>query len=84
MSCRVTPRARRSAIKGERMGALLVAIKAPPVDGKANEELISFLSKLTGIAKSRISIIKGLSGREKTLLFHNVKEEQLTFEASSD
>lgn len=38
---------------------------APPIDGKANTELIDFLSKKLNIAKSFISIKRGQSGRVK-------------------
>ncbi|HPW45426.1 MAG TPA: DUF167 domain-containing protein [bacterium] len=79
LNCRVTPRAKKSAIKGERLGVLQVALNAPPVDGKANEELIRLLSKSTGIPKSRILIIKGLAGRDKSVLFQGVTEKDLVF-----
>ena len=79
VNCRVTPRAKRSTIKGEKLGVLQVALNAPPVDGKANDELIHLLSKSTGIPKSRIHIIKGLSGRDKSVLFQDVTEKNLTF-----
>ena len=42
-------------------------VSSPPVDGKANKELIEFLSKLLSIRKSDISIIKGETGRSKLL-----------------
>jgi uncharacterized protein (TIGR00251 family) len=42
-----------------------VKIAAPPEKGKANRELIDFLSSRLGIKKSSITIIKGETGRSK-------------------
>ncbi len=44
----VKPGASKTEILGERNGALHIALAAPPVDGKANEELLKFLRKQTG------------------------------------
>ncbi|MBW2966097.1 DUF167 domain-containing protein [Candidatus Woesearchaeota archaeon] len=44
--------------------ALRISIKAVPAKGKANQELIKFLSKLL---KKKVTIIKGLTNREKIL-----------------
>ena len=42
-------------------------ITAPPVDGKANEAVIKFLSKLFGVSKSSITILSGETGRHKRI-----------------
>jgi uncharacterized protein (TIGR00251 family) len=44
---------------------------APPVDGKANEALIALLAKEFGVPKSSIEIIKGQTGRNKTVRIEN-------------
>ena len=44
-----------------------IAISTPPIDGKANEALIKFLSKKLKIAKSNIEIVKGLTSKDKTI-----------------
>jgi uncharacterized protein (TIGR00251 family) len=46
-------------------GTVIIALCAQPVDGKANQELIRFLSKKLGIAKSLVTIKRGQSGRVK-------------------
>jgi len=51
-----------------------IRIKAPPVDGKANKHLITFLAKAFKVAKSDITIISGQTGRNKRLL---IKSPQL-------
>lgn len=63
----LTPRASKNKIKGWRGEELCVSITSPPVDGKANDELIKFLSKKFGVPKSAISIVKGETSRHKTL-----------------
>lgn len=45
--------------------SVTIAIAAPPIDGKANQELIRFLSQQLGVAKSLITIKRGHSGRVK-------------------
>ncbi len=47
-----------------------------PIEGKANKCLVEFLSKQFKIPKSNIEILKGETGREKTLLFKNIDEEK--------
>lgn len=48
-------------------GRLKVALTAPPVDGKANEALRRFVAEATGVASSRVEILRGDTGREKTI-----------------
>jgi uncharacterized protein (TIGR00251 family) len=64
---RVKPRASKSAVLGVREGELEVAVRAPPVDGRANEELVRVLAEYFDIAKSTISIARGKSGRSKVV-----------------
>ena len=46
---------------------LKIQIAAPPVDGKANEALVEFLSKLIDQPKRNFEVTRGLSGRKKTV-----------------
>ncbi len=46
---RVTPRASANAVAGERDGALLVRVSAPPVEGKANDAVVAVLAKALGL-----------------------------------
>lgn len=64
---RVIPRASRTEIVGLIEGALKVRLKAPPVDGAANEELVKFLSKKLGVAKGNVEIIAGQTSKIKRL-----------------
>jgi uncharacterized protein (TIGR00251 family) len=65
LQVRVKPRASRDAIDGERDGALVVRLKAPPVDGAANEALSRFLGRVLRVAPSAVRIVKGGSARQK-------------------
>ena len=46
-------------------GAWLAQLKSPPVDGKANKELIALIAGHFGCPKSAVSIKSGASGRMK-------------------
>lgn len=56
-----------------------VKITAQPVEGKANKALIEFLSKELRIPKTSIEIVRGISGKEKTLLFRSFDDEKVKF-----
>jgi len=44
---------------------LKVRIKAPPVDGKANEAIIEYLSEILKLPKSKITLLKGTTSKFK-------------------
>jgi hypothetical protein len=50
---------------------------APPVDGKANDALIKFLSKKLKCAISWLTLTKGHSDRKKTILIENITYEDI-------
>ncbi len=64
---RVQPRASRDALGGEREGALVVRLTAPPVEGAANEALARFLGRTLGVAPSAVRVVSGTAGRNKVL-----------------
>jgi hypothetical protein len=64
---RVQPRASRDALSGEREGALVVRLTAPPVEGAANEALARFLGKALGVAPSAVRVVSGATGRNKVV-----------------
>jgi hypothetical protein len=66
LALRVTPRSSRNQIVGVlNDGTIKVHIAAPPADDDANRELLSFLSEVLGVPKSKIDIVAGVSGRDK-------------------
>ena len=69
---RVTPNARRSEILGwgsDEKGrpVLMVKLAAPPVDGKANTELLRFMAGLLDCSKSQVQLLRGEGSRQKVL-----------------
>ncbi len=66
IAVRVTPRASRNEIVGIlNDGTVKIRLTAAPVDGKANEALRKFLAEVLDVAKSRIDIVAGETGRDK-------------------
>jgi uncharacterized protein (TIGR00251 family) len=65
LQVRVKPNARASLLEQSADGEWLAQVKAPPVDGKANQELIALVARRFGCAKSAVSIKTGASGRTK-------------------
>ncbi|MGO4909402.1 DUF167 domain-containing protein [Pseudorhodobacter sp. W20_MBD10_FR17] len=61
---RVTPNASRNTITTED-GAIRVYVTTIPEDGKATAAVIKLLAKSLGVAKSRITLIRGATGRDK-------------------
>jgi uncharacterized protein (TIGR00251 family) len=64
---RVQPRASRDALSGERDGALVVRLTAPPVEGAANDALARFLGRALGVAPSAVRVVSGATGRNKVV-----------------
>jgi uncharacterized protein (TIGR00251 family) len=61
----VKPNARVSALEQKEDGTWLAQIKSPPVDGKANDELLALVAKHFGCRKSDVSIKSGSASRVK-------------------
>jgi hypothetical protein len=61
------PRAKQSKIEEIGENQLMISLKSPPVDGKANRELIKLLAKRYGVSDSAITIKSGLSSRQKLI-----------------
>jgi uncharacterized protein len=62
---KVKPNSRASLLEQQKDGMWLAQIKSPPVDGKANEELIALVAKHFKCRKSDVSIKSGGSSRIK-------------------
>ena len=67
----VQPRASREgiALMGDR---LKVSVNAPPVDGKANEAVVRALAEALGVPRASVEILRGESGRRKTVRIRGV------------
>jgi uncharacterized protein len=73
----IQPNSSRNKITGYADGVLKVKITAPPVEGKANQKLIEFLSDVFDIAKSNIKIASGLTGKRKILDIDTLSPEEI-------
>ena len=62
---KVKPNARTSALTEQEDGSWLAQLKAPPIDGKANEALIELVAKHWNVRKAQVSIKSGASSRMK-------------------
>jgi uncharacterized protein (TIGR00251 family) len=71
---RVTPRAGRNELAGERDGVLLVRVTAPPEGGKANVAVCRVIAKALGVAPSRVSVVRGAGSRQKVLEIEGLDE----------
>jgi len=65
---RVVPRSSRNEIAGIMSdGSIKIRLTAPPVEGKANQALVEFLSGVLDVPRSKIDIVAGLNSREKLI-----------------
>ena len=62
---KVKPNARVYGLEELSDGSWLARIKAPPIDGKANIELVTLIARHFGVRKAQVSIKHGASGRLK-------------------
>jgi len=62
---KVKPNARASLLTQAEDGSWLAQLKAAPVDGKANQELIALVARQFGCVKAAVTIKSGASGRLK-------------------
>jgi len=65
LQVKVKPRARASSLEQAADGTWLARIKSPPVDGKANAELVALVAAHFGCRKADVEIKSGASGRHK-------------------
>jgi uncharacterized protein (TIGR00251 family) len=75
---RVSPNAKCTELRGA-YGHVVVKLRvaAPPVGGKANAEVERFVAEKVGAEPSRVRIVRGLSGRDKTVFVDGVGAERV-------
>ncbi len=73
----VHPNARGNEVQGEKDGIWQLKVAAPPVRGRANQELVKFLSDVLQTSKSNLEIEQGLSGRRKLMAISGLSLEQV-------
>jgi hypothetical protein len=78
IAVKVQPGARKNGITGYSDSVLRVKIAAPPMEGKANKELIAYFSDILDVRKSAITIEKGQTSRNKLISIEGVDEARLS------
>ena len=76
LAIRVVPRASKAGVAGTRDGAVLVRLRAAPVDGAANAELIETLARALGLPKRAITIAAGTTSRRKRVRVDGLAHEE--------
>ena len=78
ITVRLQPRAFLDEILGlNEEGLLSVSVKAPPVDGGANEVLVQLLGKMLGIRKGSIALVSGAKARNKIIEVEGLTASEL-------
>jgi uncharacterized protein (TIGR00251 family) len=77
LTLKIRPGARQTQFAGRYGEAWKLHVSAPPVDGKANEAIIRFLAKLTGVRQDSVRIVTGFTGSTKIVEIEGVDAETL-------
>lgn len=67
LQVRVKPNAKVSSLEQQPDGSWIAKLKAAPVDGMANEELVGLVAERLGCRKSAVTIKSGAGGRMKLI-----------------
>jgi uncharacterized protein (TIGR00251 family) len=74
---RLQLRAARDEIVGERDGALLVRLTAPPVEGRANAALCRLVARRLAVAPSRVAVVRGAKSRDKVVAVEGLSSAEV-------
>jgi uncharacterized protein len=67
IAIRVKPGSARPAVGGEHAGALVVAVSARAVDGKATEAALAAVADAFGVRRSAVRLVSGAASRTKVV-----------------
>lgn len=73
----VQPKASRNAVAGLHDGCLKIAVTTPPVDGKANAAVATFLAELLKVAKRDVRLHSGQTSRRKVFQVSGITVEEV-------
>jgi len=78
ISIKVVTNAPKNAVVGKMAdGTIKIRIKAKPIQGKANDALISFLCEELQISKSRVMIVSGKRSQRKKVQIKGLANEEV-------
>jgi uncharacterized protein (TIGR00251 family) len=78
LAVKVIPNASRSELRLDEGRRLIARLAAPPLEGKANRELIKIIAKTFRIPQGSIEILQGKSGREKVVLLVGAERQSVS------
>ncbi len=73
----VVPRSSRCEFSGVHNNALRIKLTSPPVENEANLQCCTMIAQKLGIARGRVSIIRGNTTRKKILKIEGVSEREV-------
>ncbi|NLD67475.1 MAG: DUF167 domain-containing protein [Limnobacter sp.] len=79
----VQPGAQRTLVVGIHDGCLKLRVAAPPVDGRANDEILRWLSKLLAVPRAQLRIVAGESSRRKSVAIDDALDAATLVQALS-
>ncbi len=65
LKCHLQPKASRDEFSGQHGDRLKIRLQAPPIEGRANSQLIRFLALQFGVARKAVTLLSGELGRQK-------------------
>ena len=77
ISVKIQPGASRNEVLGLQNDVLRIKIAAPPEKGKANKELVDFLSERLDIARAVIEIVSGYTSRQKVIAVKGLSKQEI-------
>ena len=76
LQVKITPGSAKDRILGPHGDSLKISVSAPPEKGKANQAVIAFLSKITGLPGKQISVVSGPTSPRKVLTLAGITPER--------
>jgi len=73
----LSPGASKEGIEGPYGEAVKIKVKAPPIDGRANEALIDFLAEILGLNRSSLEIVSGRTSRSKIVRIRGLLPDEV-------
>lgn len=73
--CHAQPGSSKTEISGAYGDRIKIRLQAPPIEGKANKELVKFLAKTLKVPKSSLILLRGETSRQKDILCNAIDLE---------
>jgi len=78
ITVQVQPNASQNKLTRFEQGVWYLKVAAPPIKGRANQELLKFLSDILGVSKSSLTIEKGMTSKRKLIAIQGLSQNQVT------